>query len=331
MIGSSPFNPATVLRTNFGFRHEHLYEQMSERIIRSDSFPADAVATDRLLLGAKVVLCTLSMLSNRQIDFFIRLVPVETLIFDEASQIEVGDYIPVLHRFQQTLRKLVLIGDDKQLAPYGQDDVTELQSIFELPRLRNRALFLDTQYRMPVVVGEFISRQVYKGKLRTDHRISDPRACRFVDVQKGKEEKMGHSWVNHQEVTVVVHIARLYHAEGKSYRIVTPYDAQRSLIEKELQSAKLPWEDKCFNVDSFQGNEEDYIILSIVRSNKVGFLRNTRRTNVMLTRCKRSMIICTSRSFVTNVAASTLIGRMVVAMGQEAWMDRRDLVRGRLL
>jgi superfamily I DNA and/or RNA helicase len=41
---------------------------------------------------------------------------------------------------------------------------------------------------------------------------------------------------------------------GKKFKIITPYDAQRSEIEKRLMSEKLPWEDKCFNVDSFQGN-----------------------------------------------------------------------------
>ncbi|KAH7902782.1 hypothetical protein BJ138DRAFT_1021525, partial [Hygrophoropsis aurantiaca] len=93
----------------------------------------------------------------------------------------------------------------------------------------------------------------------------------------------------------------------------------------------LPWEDKCFNVDSFQGNEEDHIIISIVRSNQIGFLTNVRRTNVMLTRCKKSMIICTSRSFVTGIAQKTLIGRLAVAMGPSAWMDKRDVIQGDIL
>lgn len=43
-----------------------------------------------------------------------RLVPPQTVIFDEASQIEIGDYFPLLYRFQPTLQKLVFIGDDKQ-------------------------------------------------------------------------------------------------------------------------------------------------------------------------------------------------------------------------
>jgi superfamily I DNA and/or RNA helicase len=77
-------------------------------------FPDDAVSADRLLLGCKVILCTLSMLSNSKLAVFTRLVPIELVIVDEASQIEIGDYVPMLSRFQATLQKLVFIGDDKQ-------------------------------------------------------------------------------------------------------------------------------------------------------------------------------------------------------------------------
>jgi superfamily I DNA and/or RNA helicase len=48
-------------------------------------------------------------------------------------------------------------------------------------------------------------------------------------------------------------IAKKLEEDGHSYRIITPYDAQRSLIEDEMKVKKLQWEDKCFNVDSFQG------------------------------------------------------------------------------
>lgn len=72
------------------------------------------MAIDRLLLGSRVVLCTLSLLSNARLSTFVRLVPPQVIIFDEASQIEIGDYLPPLNRFRPTLRKLVFIGDDKQ-------------------------------------------------------------------------------------------------------------------------------------------------------------------------------------------------------------------------
>jgi superfamily I DNA and/or RNA helicase len=48
-------------------------------------------------------------------------------------------------------------------------------------------------------------------------------------------------------------LARKLHNSGKSYRILSPYDAQRSLLESALKTENLPWEDRCFNVDSFQG------------------------------------------------------------------------------
>lgn len=63
---------------------------------------------------------------------------------------------------------------------------------------------------------------------------------------------------------------------GHAFRVITPYDAQRSKLEDAIKSHNLPWEDKVFNVDSFQGNEEDVIIISLVRTKKVGFLSNKR-------------------------------------------------------
>lgn len=60
------------------------------------------------------MLCTLSMLSNAKLALVARLVPVETIIFDEASQIEVGNYFPPIHLFHTVLKKMVFIGDDKQ-------------------------------------------------------------------------------------------------------------------------------------------------------------------------------------------------------------------------
>ncbi|OAX31191.1 hypothetical protein K503DRAFT_670403, partial [Rhizopogon vinicolor AM-OR11-026] len=126
---------------------------------------------------------------------------------------------------------------------------------------------------------------------------------------------------NESEITVIIHLARLYYKQGRQYRVITPYDAQRTAIERQLELAGLPWEDKCFNVDSFQGNEEDHIIVSLVRTEGVGFLRNVRRMSVMLTRCKKSMIICTSRDFVmVGKAADTLVGKLAAAMGPEGWL-----------
>ena len=107
--------PSDLLSLETSNRHEHLYEDILEpHFIRSDVFSKDIVAAERQLLGARVILCTLSMLLSHSIAAFIHVVPVHTVIFDEASQIEVGDYVPVIHSFSSTLRKIVFIGDNKQ-------------------------------------------------------------------------------------------------------------------------------------------------------------------------------------------------------------------------
>ncbi|KAI6108089.1 AAA domain-containing protein [Pisolithus sp. B1] len=174
---------------------------------------------------------------------------------------------------------------------------------------------------MPSAVGDFISRKVYGGKLKTSHANLVCLPCRFVDVRRGQEEHSGKSWVNDAEARVVVQIARAYQAlKGADFRIVTPYDAQRALIEHKLKAANLDHDDKVFNVDSFQGNEAKHIIISVVRSDRLGFLANRRRTNVMLSRCKKTMVICTSQAFVQGPAASTLIGQLAAALGPEAWV-----------
>ncbi|KAJ7650122.1 P-loop containing nucleoside triphosphate hydrolase protein [Roridomyces roridus] len=299
--------------------HEHLYEKIKGNLIRSDQLPEDLVAADRLLLGSKVILCTLSMISNPSLAAIMVCVPVETVVVDEASQVEIGNLLPVITRYSGSLRKLVFIGDDKQLPPYGQNDIRDLKSVFEMQHLQQKAIFLDTQScMMPQQLGSFIGRHVYNGLLKTVHPNVQP-CCKFIDVEGGKEIKSGSSWTNAAEVRAAICQARKFHRSGKSYRIITPYDANRGALEAALKASKIPWEDKVYCVDSYQGHEDDYIILSLVRTERIGFLAEPRRVNVMLTRCKKGLRILTSRAFVEGPARDSLVGRLASEIGAGAW------------
>lgn len=97
---------------------------------------------------------------------------------------------------------------------------------------------------------------------------------------------------NQQEAEACVHAAKELSAKGLEYRVITPYAPQTALIRDMLTELNktepnVKFEDTCFNVDSFQGNEADYIIISLVRTEGIGFLANDRRSNVLLTRCKK--------------------------------------------
>lgn len=62
-----------------------------------------------------------------------------------------------------------------------------------------------------------------------------------------------------------------------------------------------------------QGNEADYVILSLVRSTRQGFLSSIRRMNVLLTRCKQGLIIVSSKDFLGpgGKGFDTLVGKLV--------------------
>ena len=104
--------------------------------------------------------------------------------------------------------------------------------------------------------------------------------------------------------------------------VITPYDAQRAAITARLKAEDLPWE--CvYNVDSFQGHEAPYVIVSTVRTTKPGFLRSLNRMNVMLTRCKAGMVVVTNRRFLEGPGRDTLLGGLAQRWRayEGAWID----------
>jgi regulator of nonsense transcripts 1 len=311
----------------FEYWHEHLYTNIRANIVISDGFFAPGFAEE--LRSTPVILCTLSMLSSsalRKCGGF-EAAPLRTLVIDEASQIEIGDYIP-LFTSHTSIRKVCFIGDDKQLPPYCQDEIQDLRSIFEVKHLKDHAILLNTQYRMPPQIGGFISEAVYDGLLESNpqHPVTNERmACHFINIPS-QEQRHGTSWKNTGECETILRIATVLQTKKKQFRIITPYDAQRSLIEERLKLRGLEWKDKCFNVDSFQGNEEDYIVISLVRSTALGFLADLRRTNVMLTRCKKGMIICTSQNFMKRAGWDSLVGNLLEYYEHE-WIDQDQLER----
>jgi superfamily I DNA and/or RNA helicase len=78
-----------------------------------------------------------------------------------------------------------------------------------------------------------------------------------------------------------------------SIGIISPYNAQVFEIQEKVKQyiavSDTDFSVRVRSVDGFQGGEEDIIIISTVRSNesgKVGFLSNTQRVNVAITRAR---------------------------------------------
>jgi hypothetical protein len=96
----SKFTPWKFLRTYTQYRHEKLYEEIQDKVIRSDDLPDSVSQVSKTFRGITVVLCTLSMLSNPILVGcgLFDILPVNSLVIDEASQIDVFEFMvsPVL-------------------------------------------------------------------------------------------------------------------------------------------------------------------------------------------------------------------------------------------
>ena len=91
-------------------RHDHLYTSINKNIILSSQFKG---ARNRIH-GVPVILCTLDMLAHPLIRTFTNANPITTAIIDEASQIPVGSYVTPFNSFSFSIKKVCMIGDDKQ-------------------------------------------------------------------------------------------------------------------------------------------------------------------------------------------------------------------------
>nr|XP_056716139.1 probable helicase senataxin [Euleptes europaea] len=278
-----------------------------------------------IILESHVICCTLSTSGGVLLESAFRKKSYNSLscvIVDEAGQAcEVETLIPLIHG----CRKLVLVGDPKQLPPtvisakaqdynYDQSLMGRLCTHLEEQVQQNMikdfpVLQLTTQYRMHPDICLFPSNYIYGRALKTDRKTEENRCSKqwpfqsylLFDVRDGQEQRESDSFANLQEVKLVIELMKLIKQEKKQldFRhigIITPYNAQKRRILKELD--KTFGENRASEVDTvdgFQGREKDCIIVTCVRANStqgsIGFLKSLQRLNVTITRAKYSLFI----------------------------------------
>ena len=219
----------------------------------------------------------------------------DTLLLDEAGQcIE-----PLAWCIFPKAEKYVLAGDHLQLPPtvlsaeaakLGLNRSILESAIDHIPSV----YLLNTQYRMRSAIAGFSSGYFYKGLLQTaEHLANSGVHISFIDTAgSGNNEKHGPDGVslqNEGELKVAAILIEQENLIPESTAFISPYSGQVTAAKESLPAGM-----RCSTIDSFQGQEKENIILSLVRSNDdgdIGFLKDYRRMNVALTRAKEKLFV----------------------------------------
>lgn len=216
------------------------------------------------------------------------------------------------------------------------------------PHARPLASVLKHQHRMHPTISRVVSKTFYSGNLETDASAekrfldgpspicsADP--ARLPDspltiidmpyVQSSLGKKFGDqapNWHNRDEITAVTEILKLLKAPESSGRkptlaVLSPYNEQvrrlKAHIDEDLTAFPnlIEFEGAvdqsiCGTVDSFQGNQADVIVVSLVRNNHrstlngaLGFLCDARRMNVLFSRARWKLIVVGSLGLLRTV------------------------------
>jgi len=265
-------------------------------------------------------------------------------IMDEASQcVEPEALMPLKYGFS----KLVMVGDHEQLpATVTSRRAQELdyqQSLFSrlISRLASQpgpspVLRLETQYRMNPEIADWPARYFYGGKLSNGAPVRETglSPVQLISVVGDMRREDGSSYNKTEEriALAAVDVVRDLNRD-LNIGVITFYARQKQNIAQELNKRRLQGVVVVNTVDGYQGSERDVIIISCVRSGtSIGFLQDSQRLNVALTRAKHCLVVIGDldnlgrassmwREFLTNAEGRNLVTKV------EAQNKEHDLKR----
>ncbi|XP_046388077.1 NFX1-type zinc finger-containing protein 1-like isoform X2 [Ischnura elegans] len=229
------------------------------------------------------------------------------VIVEEAAEAMESHIIACL---SSKCEHLILIGDHKQLRPspavyrLAKDYHLEI-SLFE--RLLMNGIRFDTleiQHRMRPDIADLVFPAVYPvlenhpSVLAYDNIVGLKKNLFFINHSHPEESAMDDlSKRNTHEAQFLIALCRhliLQGYEPSQITILATYLGQMFLLSEERENHPITKDVRIAVVDNFQGEENDIILLSLVRNNpeeKIGFLASENRVCVSLSRAKKGLYI----------------------------------------
>ena len=224
------------------------------------------------------------------------------VLIEEAAEVLEAH---VLATLTQHTQHLILIGDHKQLRPKTNDYILARDykldiSLFE--RLVNNkfpCVTLKVQHRMRPEISKIVSSEIYNGTLEdapTTEQYCDIKGMKhnlyFVDHTESEtpNEELK-SPANDHEAAFLAHLCRYLLQQGykpEEITVITPYTGQMFNLRRTFKQAEIE-NVRITPIDSYQGEENEIILLSLVRSNTAGFVKDDNRVCVALSRAKQGL------------------------------------------
>lgn len=216
--------------------------------------------------------------------------------------------------------------------------------------LRPLAHRLEEQHRMHPAIARLVSNSFYESSLNSHPRaverfgtagspVRSTDSTRLPDAPIAlidmpyiqstlgmREAEESPRWHNSSEVDAVATLLGLLRAAdgaAPSLAVLSPYSEQVRRLRQRIENdpAANPYgsgfrpadglEGFCGTVDSFQGNEADVVVVSLVRNNAhtsarsaFGFLTDFRRMNVLLSRARWRLVLVCSLTFLRTVLSA---------------------------
>lgn len=255
----------------------------------------------------------------------------DNLVIEEAGQmLEVETVVPMYLQKEKIgataarLKRITILGDHNQLPPVIQHIELAKKSSFDqslLARLIKRGVpytLLDQQGRSRPELAD-LYRYRYEGLKDMPHVAANVKAnaglafvAQLVDVPdfqgRGEHCPRPHYFQNQGEAEYAVALFQYLVLIGhnpQTISILTTYNGQKELIKSIIA-------ERCGNetplagvrpaavatVDQYQGQQNDIVLLSLVRTERVGHLQDVRRLVVAFSRARRGLyVFCRKRLF----------------------------------
>jgi len=284
----------------------------------------------------------------------------DMVILDEANKARIDEALPCL----RLGTAVVLVGDHKQLPPVEDDAIYQIvEDHPDLEEIVDTSLFqrcwekgvpeqarclLVEQHRMHPEISAYISSASYDNQLENAPEVLEyqyitrrpfPVALHMVDtagLRGGRERRgAGGALRNDAEVRVCAQVVRILDERadpGLSLAVIAMYADQVDRLRQALSRRHFRRQVRIDTVDSFEGREEDMVVISLVRSNergRIGFLRVPNRLNVAISRARR-LVVCVGDAATLRAGEETMYGRLVeAARSCGGYLMATDLLGGR--